>query len=122
MAALLELQWCGVSKAIYNTSLEGETATNQLIVPSDAALLYFAPGAGAKDADAQMNINAAQPSALARFVYEGVAMDGMQIRSYPDQNAGPGGSMRSVIDVYHGYGVVTKEMGTLFTGMVTPGT
>ena len=29
MAALLELKWCGVSKAIYNTSLEGEAATNR---------------------------------------------------------------------------------------------
>lgn len=120
MAALLELQWCGVSKAVYNASLEGETVTNQLIVPSDSALLYFAPGAGGMDVDAQMNVGADQPSALARFVWEGVAMDGMQVRRYPDQNAGPGGSMRSVIDVYHGYGVVTKEMGTLFTGMVNP--
>ncbi len=121
MATLLELQWCGMSKAIYNVKLENDTPSNQLIVPPDSALLYFAPGAGGMNVDAQMNVGAEQPSALARFVWEGVAMDGMQIRRYPDQNAGPGGSMRSVIDVYHGYGIVTKEMGTYFTGMVTPG-
>jgi hypothetical protein len=120
MAMLLELQWCGVSKAVYNTKLENETPSNSLIVPADAALLYFAPGAGGRDVDAQLNVGAEQPSALARFVWDGVAMDGMQVRVFPDQNAGPGGSMRSVIDVYHGYGVITKEMGTLFTGMVTP--
>ncbi|TMQ14248.1 MAG: hypothetical protein E6J90_27205 [Deltaproteobacteria bacterium] len=120
MAMLLELQWCGVSKAIYNTSLENEQPSNRLIIPADSALLYFAPGAGGKDVDAQLNVGVEQPSALARFVWEGVAMDGVQVRRFPDQNAGPGGSMRSVIDVYHGYGVVAKEMGTLFQSMVTP--
>ena len=120
MAMLLELQWCGVSKAVYNVALENEPPSNRSIIPPDSALLYFAPGAGGKDVDAQMNVGAEQPSALARFVWEGVAMDGVQVRRFPDQNAGPGGSMRSVIDVYHGYGVVTKEMGTLFQNMVTP--
>lgn len=121
MASLLELGWCGVSKAIHNTALEGETPSNDYIVPQDAALLYFAPTVGEENASAQMVPNGDKPSALARFVWNGVASDqGIQIRSYPEPNAGPGGSHRHVIDVYNGYGVVTPEMGTLFLGMVKP--
>jgi hypothetical protein len=122
MAALLELEWCGVSKAIYNTALENEAPSNRLIVPPDDALLYFAPSPGMIDADPAMSVASNVPtSALTKLVWNGVggvAMDGIQVRTFPDPNAGPGGSMRSVIDVYTGFQVVTREMGTLFRNMI----
>jgi hypothetical protein len=123
MAALLELEWIGVSKAIYNTALENEAPTNRLIVPPNDALLYFAPSPGSLDADPAMSVESNVPTAaLVKLVWNGVsgvALDGIQVRTFPDPNAGPGGSMRSVIDVYNGYQVVTREMGTLFRNMVS---
>ncbi len=121
MASLLELKWCGASQAIYNTSLEGEAATNAFIIPEDDALLFFSNTAGQENGAANMNLNTDEPSAMARVVWNGVASgEGIQVRKYRDENAGPGGSWRSVIDVYNGFQVVTRECGTRFKGMVTP--
>jgi len=120
IAGLLELQYVGVSSAILNTALPGLAATNSYIVPADGALLYYAPGAGSANADASLNIATDQPSAMARFVWTSMAPDGMQIRRYREENAGPGGSWRSVMDMYNGYGIVTADMGTLFRAMITP--
>lgn len=121
MASLLELKWCGVSQAIRNTALTNLAATNEFMVPEDSALLFYSPTAGMNNGDANMVPNTDEPSALARFVWNGVASgEGIQIRRVRDELAGPGGSWTSIIDVYNGYGVVTSEMGTFFTGMVTP--
>jgi len=121
VAGLLELQYVGVSSAILNTALPGiPTASNDYVVPADGALLYYAPGAGTPNADAGLNIGVDEPAAMARFVWNVMAPDGMQIRKYREENSGPGGSWRSVLDVYQGYGIVTADMGTLFRGMITP--
>lgn len=120
-ARLVGLQWCAVSEAIYNTSLEGEAATNAAIIPQDDALLYFSPNAGQEGADAMMTVDSDEPSAFARFVWNGVASgEGVQIRRFRKEDAGPGGSWAHVIDVYNGFGVVTPECGTRFKNMVTP--
>jgi len=120
VAGLLELQYVGVSSAILNTALPGLAATNAYIVPEDGALLYWAPGAGSADGSADLNIGVDEPAAMARFVWTTMAPNGMQIRKYREENAGPGGSMRSVLDMYMGYGIVTADMGTLFRAMVAP--
>lgn len=120
-AKLLGIKWCAVSSAIYNTALEGEPATNAAIVPQDDALLYYSPTTGEQNGDAQMTVESDEPSAFARFVWNGVASDeGVQIRKVRDEKAGPSGSWAHIIDVYNGFGVVTAECGTRFTGMVTP--
>ena len=119
LAKLLGLQWVGVSQAIYNTALENEAASNSFIVPETDALLFFSATAGQTDGDAMMTVDSDEPTAFARFVWNGVASDeGIQIRKFRDEKAGPGGSTVSVIDVYNGFGVITKECGTFFSGIV----
>lgn len=119
LAKLLGLQWCGVSEAIYNTAVEAEAASNSYIVNETDCLLFFSATAGEKDGDGMMTVESDEPTALARFVWNGVASDeGIQIRTFRDEKAGPGGSTSSVIDVYNGFGVVTSQCGTYFSGIV----
>ena len=124
-ARLLGIGYCAVSSAIFNSALKTSTATdaatNTYIVPENDALLYVNPYAGQMDGDAGMQMQSDKPAAFARCVWNGVASgDGVQIRRFRDEKAGPGGSWASVIDVYQGFVVVTKECGTYLTGMVTP--
>lgn len=120
LAKLLGLQWVSSSEAIYNTALEGASAaTNSYIIPETDALLFFSETAGQNGGDAMMTVESDTPSAFARFVWNGVASgEGVQIRKFRDERIGPGGSTTSVIDVYNGFGVITKECGTYFTGIV----
>ena len=118
LAKLLGLQWVGVSEAIYNTALEGEAATNSYIIPETDALLFYSESAG-QEGDAMMTVESDTPSAFARFVWDALAGgEGVQIRKFRDERIGPGGSTTSVIDVYNGFGVITKECGTYFSGIV----
>lgn len=120
-ASLCGLQWCGVGEAIYNTAAEGITASNSPIIPQDDALLFFNASAGQENGDGGMTLDSDEPTAFARFVWNGVASgEGIQIRKFRKEDAGPGGSWANVIDVYNGFGVVTAQCGTYFTGMVTP--
>jgi hypothetical protein len=124
-ARLLGIKWCAVSEAIYNakikTSDPAEVPDNQYIVPEASALLYVNPVAGEETANAVMTPETPQPPAFCRPVWTGVAdAEGVQIRKFRDEKAGPGGSWAHVIDVYNGFEVVTSEAGTFFTGMVTP--
>lgn len=120
-ARLLGIQACFVSEGIYNTALEGETATNAAIVPQDDMLLVYNAAAGQDNGDAMMTVDSDEPTAFARVVWNGVASgEGIQIRKVRDEQAGPGGSTVSIIDIYNGFVVVTAQCGTYFTGMVTP--
>lgn len=122
-ARLCGIGTCLVSSAIFNSALKTATATdpatNQYIVPQSDGLLYVNPYAGQEDADAGINLSSDTPAAFARPVWNGVASaDGVQIRKFRREEAGPGGSWANVIDVYQGFVVVTKECGVSFTGMV----
>lgn len=116
-ASLLELEWVGVSRAIYNSAGENLAAVNGYIIDPNSAFLFYRPtGGGAGTADAGQ-YNNEDPAALVRFVYaEGAGNnDGIRIRSMRDEFAGPGGSDHWELDSFNNFGVVTKEMGTLFT-------
>jgi hypothetical protein len=118
MAQLLELEWCGVSKAIVNTAGENLPATNNYIIPADAALLYYRPSMGADDPGTYNN---EKPAALARIVYPGGVggeSSGIRVRKLRDEFAGVGGSDHWEIDSLNTYQVLTKEMGTLLLTMV----
>ncbi len=116
IASLLGVESCMVSRAIQNTALEGLAATNARIIPESHALLYYRTPGGVTPG---LVANNDEPSAMARFVWNGVASgEGVQIRRVRDEKAGPGGSWSSIMDVYNGYGVVTNTMGTLFKNMV----
>lgn len=116
MAALLELEWVGVSKAIHNTSAEGEVATNARILDEKAALLYWRPGGSATDAGVYNN---EEPCAVARLVWrDGAGSDeGIRIRTFRDEKAGAGGSDHSELDLFNDFKVLTAEMGTFFNDM-----
>lgn len=120
-AALLGIRAVYVSSAIYNSKVMSsdptEAPTNTAIVPQDDCLLAVSPS----DADAGMDPNNEQPSAFCRPVWNGVASgEGVQIRKFRDEKAGPGGSWSHCIDVYNGFEVVTQEAAVRFTAMVTP--
>lgn len=120
-AALLGIRAVYVSSAIYNTKIMSndptEAPTNTAIVPQDDCLLAVSPF----DSDAGMTLDNEQPAAFCRPVWNGVASgEGVQIRRFRDEKAGPGGSWSHVIDVYNGFEVVTTEAAVRFTGMVTP--
>jgi hypothetical protein len=126
-ARLIGVRYCAVSEAIYNAKVMTSDATerpdNQYIVPEASALLFVNPVAGMETANAIMTPTTPQPPAFARAVWSGVSGangEGVQIRRFRKEDAGPGGSWAHVIDVYNGFVVVTDEAGTLFTGMVTP--
>lgn len=123
MAKLLGIRWCSVSDAIFNQKLKSADATeapdNQYIVPQSDALLYVNPFAGDDGASPLMNVDYEQPAAFCRPVWNGVASgEGVQIRKFRDEKAGPSGSWAHVIDVYNGFEVVTAEAAVRFTGMV----
>lgn len=119
-ARLLGIQYACVSEGIYNTALEGETATNAPIIAQDDMLLVYNAAAGQENGDAMMTLESDEPTAFARVVWNGVASgEGIQIRKVRDEQAGPGGSWASIIDVYNGFVVVTAQCGTYFSGMVT---
>lgn len=118
LARLLGIKACFVSSAIFNAALENVAADNQPIVPENDALLFVNPYAGEENADAGLTLESDKPAAFARAVWNGVAgPEGVQIRKFRDEKAGPGGSWSSVIDVYQGFVTVTAECGVRFTGM-----
>jgi Phage major capsid protein E len=116
---LLELKYIGVSRAIYNTKLDGDSGdpTNARIIPTDSVLLYFRTGDDASDPGLYDND---EPAACARVVWgAGAGNDsGIRIRKFRDEKAGAGGSDHSEIDAFHTYKVITPDMGTFFTGMI----
>lgn len=123
-AKLIGVKACFVSTAIYNTKAWNadatETPTNTAIVPDDEALLFVNPKAGEENADPGMVVSVT-PAAFARPVWNGVASaNGVQVRKFRDEKAGPGGSWTHVIDVYNGMETVTAACGTIFRGMITP--
>jgi hypothetical protein len=99
-----------VSSAVKNTANKGSAATNVFIVPAADGLLSF-------DAPSQYT-DGQTPTGFARVVFQGLAPDGFQVRTFSRPEVGPGGSMASVLDVYNGYIVVDNKMGTYFTGMI----
>jgi hypothetical protein len=113
-AELLELEWVGVSKAIYNTKGEGLAAVNQYIIDPNSAFLFYRPTGSGSDAGVYNNDD---PAALVRFIYaEGAGNnEGIRIRALRDEFAGPGGSDHWELDSFNSFGSVTPEMGTLFT-------
>jgi hypothetical protein len=101
-----------VSSAIKNTANKGAaTGANNtfIITPTDALLSYDAP---AQYTDGQT------PTAFARVIYQGLAPDGFQVRTFERPEVGPGGSMASVLDIYNGYVVVDNKMATYFSVMM----
>lgn len=119
IAGLLELDYVAVSRAIYNTSLEGEAPTNAYIIPEDSALIFFRQPGAATDAGAGI-YNADAPTALARLVWRDAVgnTEGSRIRTYRKEDAGIGGSDRHVLEMVTDIKVISPEMGTLFTGML----
>lgn len=120
---LLGVAWVGVSTAIYNAAVmhkdpaDPANLDNQPIVPQDDILIFVSPNAGNEDADAGMTLAEDQPSAFCRPVWTGVAVDGVQVRKFRKEDAGPSGSWASVIDVFNGFEVVSKECAVRLKGM-----
>ena len=114
VAGILELSWVGVSRAIYNTAKQGASASNARLVPEDNALLYYRGEAAGDDPGEWAD---EMPIAGASQVWEAGAgnMEGLRIRTFRDEKAGPGGSDHSEIDTFRTMSAVTSEMGTLFT-------
>lgn len=106
LSALLGLK-VSVSSAIENTDADAET--NAFIVSKfDGLLSYDAPS---QYTDGQ------QPTAYARIVYQGLAPDGFQVRSFPRPELGAGGSMASVLDIYNGFLQVDSRLAIKLTSM-----
>lgn len=118
VAALLELDWVGVSKATYNTAQKGATESNAKIVPAGTALLYYR-GAGASDDPGQW-VDEMPVGGACQVWTDGAEgnPEGMRIRRFRNEMAGSGGSDHSEIDTFRDYAAVTPELGTFFTGMV----
>lgn len=110
---ILDLQWVGVSKAISNTANQGATASYSRLVPEDNALLYYR-GEAQGDDPGQWTDN--MPIAGAWQVWEAGAGNpqGISIRTFRKEDAGPKGSDHSEIDTFRTASVITSEMGTLF--------
>jgi hypothetical protein len=98
-----------VSSAVRNTADKGMPATNSFIVPSKDGLLSFD--------SPQQYTDGKVPTGFARVVFQGLAADGFQVRSFPRPEIGAGGSMASVLDLYNGYVIVDNKLGTYFSGM-----
>ncbi len=125
IARLCGLDYVRQASMIYNTSLEGEDETNDYIVPPKGLLLYrrgstmstapVAPIAG----DAGV-MNPEFPTAMARAQWEAAVgnQEGFRIRGYRDEDAGPGGSQKSVCDSAADFVSVNSKMGTLFSSMI----
>jgi hypothetical protein len=121
-ANLLGIRQVLVGEAMYNAALMTSDVTaapnNTAIIPEEDALLYVNPF----DADAGMSPDNEQPAAFCRPVWSGVAganNQGVQIRKFRDEKAGPSGSWSHVIDVYYGLETVTAEAAVRFTDMLT---
>lgn len=121
-ANLLGIRQVLVGEAMFNsaamTADPAALPANTAIFPEEDALLYVNPF----DSDAGMDPNNEQPAAFCRPVWSGVAganNEGVQIRRFRDEKAGPSGSWSHVIDVYYGLEVVTKEAAVRFTDMLT---
>jgi hypothetical protein len=116
VATLLDLKYVGVSKAIYNSAARGLTASNARLVPEDNALLYYR---GEADGEDPGEWNDEIPVAAACPVWEAGAgnREGLRVRTFRKEEAGPGGSDHSEIDTFRTVAAVTSEMGTLFTDM-----
>ena len=110
LSALLGMK-VTVSSAIQNTADRGTPATNQFIVPSKDGLLTFD--------SPQQYTDGQVPTGFARVVYQALAPDGFQVRSFPRPEVGAGGSMASVLDIYNGYVIVDNMLGTYLAGMST---
>jgi hypothetical protein len=125
IARLCGVKWVGVASAIYNTALEGETATNSRIVPSDGMLLYrrfpaMQGEAASAVADDAGVFNPEAPCAMARAQWEEAVgnTEGFRLRSIRDEDAGPGGSQKTVCDSAHDFTLVNSKMGVLFKTML----
>lgn len=118
VADLLGLAYVGVSAAIYNSAAQGLTGVNARIVPEDSALLYYR---GESTGDDPGIWNDEMPVAAASQVWsEGAGNDeGLRIRQFRVETAGPGGSDHSEIDTFRTWGVITSVMGTLFEDCTT---
>lgn len=121
-ADLLGIREVLVGTAMHNTAAMKADATakptNTAIIPEEESLLYVNPFPG----DAGMDPNNEQPAAFCRPVWSGVAGandEGVQIRRFRDEKAGPSGSWSHVIDVYYGLEVVTKSAGVRWKNMLT---
>jgi hypothetical protein len=108
LSALLGLNVI-VSSAIQNTAAKGVTATNAFIVPSKDGLMTFD--------SPQQYTDGKVPTGFARVIYQGLAPDGFQVRTFPRPEIGAGGSMASVLDIYNGFVIVDNALGTYFSGM-----
>lgn len=108
LSALLGLK-VSVGSAVQNLGLEGAAANNAFIIPGKDALLTF-------DAP-QMVIDGTVPTGFARVAFTGLAADGIQVRTFPREEIGAGGSMASVIDLYQGFVITDNMLGTYFTAM-----
>lgn len=118
VAAVLGLKYVGVSGAIYNTAAQGLTGSYSRIVPEDSALLYYR---GADTAEDPGVWNDEMPVAAACQVWaEGAGNpEGIRVREFRVETAGPGGSDHYELDAFRSFGVVTSAMGTLFEDMTT---
>lgn len=121
-AELLGIRKVLVGMAMRNTGVMTSDATlkptNAAIIPEEESLLYVNP----YDGDAGMDPNSLQPAAFCRPVWSGVAganNEGVQIRKFRDEKAGPSGSWSHVIDVYYGLEVVTKSAAVRWKNMLT---
>lgn len=108
LSALLGLN-VSVSSAIQNTANKGAAAVNAFIVPGKDGLLSF-------DSPTQYT-DGKVPTAFARIVFQGLAPDGFQVRTFPRPEIGAGGSMASVLDIYNGYLVIDNKLGTYLSGL-----
>lgn len=125
IAKLLGLKYVGVASAIYNTALENETESNSYIVPTDGCLIYrrgtsFSTTPVASVAGDAGVMNPEFPTAFARAQWEDAVgnTEGFRIRSIRDEDAGPGGSEKSIADSAHDFTVVDSKMGTLLSSML----
>ena len=107
LSVLLGLK-VSVSSAVKNTANKGSAAVNSFIVPTFDGLLSM-------DSPAQYT-DGKVPTAFARVIFQGIAPDGFQVRSFPRPEIGAGGSTASVLDIYNGYLVVDNKLATYFSG------
>lgn len=106
LSALLGLK-VSVSSAVKNTAGKGVPAVNSFIVPAFDGLLSF-------DSPTQYT-DGKVPTGFARVVFQGIAPDGFQVRSFERPEIGAGGSIASVLDIYNGFVVVDNKLGTYFS-------
>lgn len=125
IARLCGLDYVRVASAIYNTSLEGETESNDYIVPAKGLLLYrrgttmsrAVVGSVAGDAGV---MNPEFPTAMARAQWDAAVgnSEGFRLRQIRDEDAGPGGSSKYISDSAHDFCSVNSKMGVLFESML----